>query len=372
LKKPKQPIYVTQPSLPNLDDFHISLKEIWDSKWVTNNGKFHQKFESDLANHLGVNNISIFNNGTIALLTALQVLKIKGEVITTPYSFVATANSIMWNNLTPIFCDIDPIYGNIDPSKIEALITPKTSAIMPVHVYGTPCDVNTIQKIADKHQIKVVYDAAHAFGVQKGGNSVFNHGDLSVVSFHATKAFNTIEGGAIISHTAEIKEKIDQLKNFGITGETDVVAPGINGKVNELIAAYGLLQLKTIDSDIEKCKNITNYYRKHLTDIKGIRFLSDIENVRHNYSYFPIFVEETIFGMSRDDLFFKLKENNIFGRRYFYPLITDFPTYKNLPSNTPNDLKNAKKIAKEVICLPIYADLSLKEVDFIIDSLKNA
>lgn len=362
MEKPKKPILVTQPSLPNLDEFHASLKEIWNSKWITNNGTFHQQFEIELAKHLGVKYISIFNNGTIALLTALQALEIKGEVITTPYSFVATANSIMWNNLTPVFCDVDPIYGNLDAAKIENLITPDTTAIMPVHVYGTPCDVVAIQQIADKHQLKVIYDAAHAFGVEINNNSILNYGDLSVLSFHATKAFNTVEGGAIISHDAATKEKIDQLKNFGITGETTVVAPGINGKVNELTAAYGLLQLKTIDNDIDKCKTITAYYKKQLAGIEGLQCMPDVKNTKLNYSYFPIFIDEAKFGMNRDELYQKLKENNIFGRRYFYPLITDFPTYQFFDSEA---LSNAKEIANQVICLPIYATLTQDEVNYI-------
>jgi len=372
LKKPKNPILVTQPTLPNLDEFHTSLKEIWKSKWITNNGTFHQQFEIELAKHLGVNYVSIFNNGTIALLTALQVLKIKGEVITTPYSFVATANSLLWNNLTPVFCDTDAVYGNLDPSKIEALITPNTSAIMPVHVYGNPCDVKSIQKIADKHQLKVIYDAAHAFGVNINNNSVHNYGDLSILSFHATKAFNTIEGGAIISHNAATKEKIDQLKNFGITGETTVVAPGINGKVNELIAAYGLLQLNTIDDDISKCKIINTYYKKNLKNIKGLRCLNDMVGTKHNHSYFPIFINKKEFGMSRNALYQLLKENNIMGRRYFYPLISDFPTYQNLPSANPKELNNAQLLAEQVICLPIYANLTTSEIDFIISIISNA
>ncbi|WP_223265887.1 DegT/DnrJ/EryC1/StrS family aminotransferase [Vicingus serpentipes] len=362
MKKPKNPILVTQPTLPNLDEFHASLKEIWASKWITNKGAFHQQFELELAKHLGVKYVSIFNNATIALLTALQALEIKGEVITTPYSFVATANSLMWNNLTPVFCDVDPIYGNLDAAKIENLITPNTTAIMPVHVYGTPCDVIAIEQVAKKHKLKVIYDAAHAFGVEVNNNSILNYGDLSVLSFHATKAFNTVEGGAIICHDDATKEKIDNLKNFGITDEITVVAPGINGKVNELIAAYGLLQLKTIDSDIEKCKTITTYYKEHLANIEGLKCMPDIKNTKLNYSYFPIFIDEEKFGMSRDELYFKLKENNIFGRRYFYPLITDFNTYKNFDSS---NLPIAKKIASQVICLPIYAGLTTAEVNYI-------
>lgn len=371
MKRPKDPIHVTQPTLPSLDEFHESLKKIWDRKWITNNGQFHQQFEKELAQHLGVKQISIFNNGTIALLTALQVLRIKGEVITTPYSFVATANSILWNNLTPVFCDVDPVFGNLDATKLEALITPNTSAIMPVHVYGNPCDVEAIQKIADQYQLKVIYDAAHAFGVEQNEESILNAGDLSILSFHATKTFNTIEGGAIICHDAATKEKIDQLKNFGITDEVTVVAPGINGKVNELTAAYGLLQLKTIDADIEKSKAIATYYKEKLKAVKGIRFLEDMKNITHNYSYFPIFIDEKKYGTSRDELFFKLKENNIYGRRYFYPLITDFSTYKNFPSANEKKLITARKMADEVICLPFYAGLTSKDVDYIISMIKS-
>ncbi len=366
----KHKVYVTQPSLPDLNDFTILLKQIWESKVITNNGHFHQKFENALAKYLGVKYVSLFNNGTIGLLTALQVLEIKGEVITTPYSFVATANALMWNNLTPVFCDVDPIYGNLDPKKIESLITEKTTAIMPVHVYGNPCNVKAIQKIATTHHLKVIYDAAHAFGVEIKQNSILNYGDLSVLSFHATKTFNTVEGGAIISHNLATKQKIDQLKNFGITSQTTVVAPGINGKVNELIAAYGLLQLNNIDTEIEKCKSIAHYYKAKIKGIAGVRFFNDMDDAKHNYSYFPIFIDEEKYGISRDDLFFKLQKNNIFGRRYFYPLITKFPTYSSLPSANANYLKNAEKIAKEVICLPIYAELSTKEVDFILTIIK--
>ena len=365
-------IYVTQPSLPDLGEYKLLLDQIWDSKVITNSGPFHEEFEKKLAAHLGVKYISLFNNATIGLLTALQVLEIKGEVITTPYSFVATANSLMWNNLTPVFCDVDPVYGNINASKIESLITDSTSAILPVHVYGNPADVEQIQNIADKHQLKVIYDAAHAFGVEINQNSILNYGHLSVVSFHATKTFNTVEGGAIISHDIETKQKIDQLKNFGITDEVTVVAPGINGKVNELIAAYGLIQLKSINSEIEKSKIIAQFYRSKLNGIPGLRFLDNIASITHNYSYFPIFINKVDFGLTRDELFDKLKDHNVFARRYFYPLISDFPTYQNFPTSKPSNLVCAKKMAEEVICLPIYAELSLKIVDYIVNIIKSS
>lgn len=364
-------ILVTEPSLPDLDEFVEALKVIWNEKWLTNGGPFHEKFEKEIAKYLDVKHISLFNNGTIALLTAIQALKISGEVITTPYSFVATSHALNWNNITPVFCDVDPIYGNLDVNKIEQLITPKTTAILPVHVYGNPVNVNEIQKIADTYGIKIIYDAAHAFGVKIDKQSILNFGDLSILSFHATKKFNTIEGGAIISHDAITKKRIDYLKNFGIANETTVVGPGINGKMNELQSAYGLLQLKSISSEINKCKVITEYYRKLLRNLKGIRFHENISNVKHNYSYFPIFIKDDEFGMSRDDLFFKLREHNIYARRYFYPLITDFPTYKHLRSSNPKHLPNANKISSEVICLPLYPNLTKKEVDFIIDVIKS-
>lgn len=357
-------ILVTQPSLPSLLDFTESLKEIWKSKWLTNNGEFHQEFELKLAEHLGVTHISLFSNGTLALLTAMQLLELKGEVITTPYSFVATTHAMLWNNLTPVFCDVDPVYGNLDPEKIEELITDNTCAIVPVHVYGNPAEVKKIEIIAKKHNLKVIYDAAHAFGVEKNGQSILDAGDLSILSFHATKTFNTIEGGAIICHNEETKKQIDYLKNFGFNGETSVVAAGINAKMNELQSAFGLLQLKTIDKDILKRRDVANSYRSLLKSIQGIRILEDIPYVRHNYSYFPIFIENT-YSLSRDELYHKLKQNNIFSRRYFYPLISEFDMYKELSSSHPKKLPVANRMAKEVICLPIYPELDFTSIAYI-------
>lgn len=350
-------IYVTQPSLPKIDDFILYLQEIWDSKWLTNQGKFHQEFEKKLGEYLGVKYVSLFTNGTLALITALQALRISGEVITTPYSFVATTHALWWNGIKPVFVDVEPEYCNLDPNKIEAAITPKTTAILPVHVYGDPCDVEAIQNIADIYGLKVIYDAAHAFGVEINGTSVLNFGDLSVLSFHATKVFTTFEGGAIICHDEKIKKRIDFLKNFGFADEITVVAPGINAKMSEFQAAIGLLQLKYVDRYIKSRKIITEMYKKELSNIKGIRFLNKVKGVRHNYAYFPIFIDEKEYGMNRDELYKKLKEHNIHGRRYFYPLISNFSTYKGLDSAKPNNLPVANRIARQVICLPIYPNL---------------
>ena len=367
----KKNIYVTQPSLPPLDEFIPYLKRIWDSKWLTNNGQFHQQLEKELAEYLGVKYISLYANGTLALIIILQVLGIKGEVITTPYSFVATTHAIWWNGIKPVFVDIEPEHCNLNPEKIEAAITTKTTAIVPVHVYGNPCDVDKIKGIADTYGLKVIYDAAHAFGVEINNNSVLNFGDISVLSFHATKVFNTFEGGAIICHDEKTKKRIDYLKNFGFADEVTVVEPGINAKMNELQAAYGLIQLKYIDKAIEQRKKIANYYRENLEDIKGIRFLEDMEGVKHNYAYFPIFVDEKEYGLKRDELYEKLKENNIYGRRYFYPLISQLSPYKGLDYAKPENLPNAEKIAEQVICLPIYPDLPINTVNLIIKLIKN-
>ena len=369
-KKLDYTVYVTQPSLPNLEDYTALLQQIWDSKILTNNGPFHQLFENALAKHLGVKYISVFNNGTIGLLTAFQALEIKGEVITTPFSFVATANSLLWNNLTPVFCDVDPIYGNLDPTKIEPLITKNTSAILPVHVYGNPANVEQIQEISSKYKLKVIYDAAHAFGVEINNTSVLNYGDLSVLSFHATKTFNSVEGGAIISHTAEMKQKIDQLKNFGITDEVTVVAPGINGKMNELIAAYGLLQLKDVDKQITKRNAVASYYSQQLNKIKGIRIINDDALVKSNYSYYPIFIDVNEYGISRDELYEQLKEQNIYSRRYFYPLISNFPTYKNYLSSSKKLLPVANHLSEQVLCLPLYANLEIETAKTIVDFIQ--
>ena len=363
-------ITVTSPLLPPLEEFIPYLEKIWDSKWITNNGQFHRQLEEALCEYLGVKYISVFTNGTLPLITALQALRITGEVITTPYSFVATTHALWWNGIKPVFVDIEPLSLNIDPAKIERAITPKTTAIMPVHVYGNPCDVIEIQNIADKYGLKVIYDAAHAFGVQIKGDSILNQGDLSTLSFHATKTYNTIEGGALICHDKKMKERIDYLKNFGFAGETEVVAPGINAKMDEIRSAFGLLNLKYVDKAIESRKLIAQTYREGLCTIKGITLLADMQDVNHNYSYFPIFIDEKRYGMTRDELYLKLKENNILGRRYFYPLISDFSTYRELESAEISNLPVAHKITSQVICLPIYPDLGLKDVERIVKIIK--
>ncbi|MDO9634666.1 MAG: DegT/DnrJ/EryC1/StrS family aminotransferase [Paludibacter sp.] len=364
-------IQVTQPFMPPLEEFIPYLKEIWNNKWLTNNGSMHQQLEKELAAYLGVKHISLFANGTLALMTALQAMNIQGEVITTPFSFVATTHSLWWNKITPVFADIEPETFNINPDKIESMITSKTTAILPVHVYGNPCDYEKIQSIADKYNLKVIYDAAHAFGVKANNHTILNQGDLSILSFHATKIFSTIEGGAIISHSDDMKHHIDNLKNFGFRGETTVEEPGINGKLNEVQAAYGLLQLKYINSFIEKRKLITETYRLLLKDIKGIHFIGDLKHVEPNYAYFPILVDEDKFGISRDQLYEKLKENNIFARRYFYPLISSFEPYKDLTSACKDNLPVANKIAEQVLCLPIYVDLSLEDINHIVNIIKK-
>ena len=362
----KNQITVTSPLLPDLEEFNGLLREIWDSKWITNNGSFHRRLEAAMCEYLKVPYISLFTNGTLPLLTALQALRITGEVITTPYSFVATTHSIWWNNCKPVFVDIDPATGNIDPNKIEAAITPQTSAIMPVHVYGQPCNTKRIQEIADKYGLKVIYDAAHAFGVQVNGESILNAGDLSTLSFHATKVFNTIEGGAMVMHDEETKKRIDFLKNFGFAGETTVVGPGINSKMDEVRSAYGLLNLKQVDAAIEARHQVAIRYRDALRAVPGITFFDDIPGVRHNYAYFPIFVDAEKYGMTRDDLYFKMKENGILGRRYFYPLISSFSTYSGLPSAAPENLPQAHKMANSVICLPMHHNLSAPDIDRIL------
>jgi len=348
-----QPIFVTQPDLPPLVDFLPYLEQIWENKILTNNGPFHKQLEVELAEYLGVKHLSLFANATIALVTALQALRINGEVITTPYSFVATAHSLRWNGIKPVFVDIDPFTLNMDPSKIEAAITPQTTAIMPVHCYGTPCDTEAIQSIADNYNLKVIYDAAHAFGVKQHGQSVLQHGDLSVLSFHATKVFNTFEGGAIISPDVKTKQHIDHLKNFGFVNETTVVATGINGKMSEFNAALGLLQLKHVDHAITKRKQLDGWYRSLLGNIQGIKLLPKSGDCQGNYSYFPILVEDE-FPVCRDELFQHLKNADIHARRYFYPLISEFPMYRSLASAADANLKVAMNASRKVICLPLH------------------
>ena len=388
-------ITVTSPLLPNLDEFHALLKEIWDSKWITNNGSFHRQLEAALAEYLKVPYVSLFTNGTLPLLTALQALRITGEVITTPYSFVATTHSIWWNGCKPVFVDVDPKTGNMDPDKIEAAITPRTTAIMPVHCYGKPCDVRRIKEIADKYGLKVIYDAAHAFALEIPKNeadynvafdeannvfnpsqaarkveveteSILNWGDMSTLSFHATKVYNTIEGGAMIMHDAETKKRIDYLKNFGFAGETEVVGPGINSKVDEMRAAYGLLNLKQVDAAIETRKKTADTYREVLRGVDGLTFYEDMQGVKHNYSYFPMFIDAEKYGMTRDQLYFKMKEANVLGRRYFYPLISEFSTYRGLESARKENLPNAHKMADTVICLPMHHELSEGDMERIL------
>jgi len=363
-----KPIYVTQPHLPPLEEFIPYLKQIWDSKRLSNNGPMHQQLEQALCDYLGVNHICLFNNGTNALLTALQALELTGEVITTPYSFVATANSIVWNGLKPVFVDIDPDTLNLDPTKIEEAITSATTAIMPVHCYGNPCDIKTIQQIADKHHLKVIYDAAHAFAVQDQGGSILRHGDLSVLSFHATKVFNTFEGGAIVCPDAKTKQRIDRLKNFGFVDEVTVGAPGINGKMSEINAAFGLLQLEYIDQALAMRRQVNTFYREQLEAIKGISVVPDAGQEVANYSYFPILVEAD-YPFSRDELYQKLKDNNIFARRYFYPLISGFPLYSRMSATDASCLPVANAVANKVICLPMHPELYESELNSILKVL---
>ena len=362
----KQLITVTSPLLPPLEEFIPYLEEIWKSKWITNNGQFHRQLETALTEYLGVKYVSLFTNGTLPLITALQAMHIKGEVITTPYSFVATTHALWWNGIKPVFVDIDPETCNLDPEKIEAAITEKTTAIMPVHCYGVPCDTEKIQAIADKHGLKVIYDAAHAFGVQVNGESILKAGDMSTLSFHATKVFNTVEGGALVCHDAETKRQIDFLKNFGFNGETKVVAPGINSKMDEIRSAYGLLNLKQVDAAIEARHKVADYYRNALRTMKGVKVFEDIPGVRHNYAYFPILIDAKEYGMTRDELYFKMKEKNVLGRRYFYPLISTFDTYKGLESSNPSNLPVATRIADEVICLPMYYGLTEEDLERVV------
>jgi len=358
----KKVINVTQPYLPPLEEFIPYLEKIWASKWLSNGGPFHEKLEQELAEYLGVNHIALFTNGTIALVTALQALRVMGEVITTPYSFVATSHSLLWNNIKPVFVDIDPNTLNLDSGSIEAAITPQTTAIMPVHCYGHPCDVDAIQEVADRYNLKVIYDAAHAFGVQDAQGSILRHGDLSVLSFHATKVFNTFEGGAIICPDAKTKAHIDRLKNFGHAGEISVVAPGINGKMSEFNAALGLLQLKHIDYVLAKRKEIDSAYRSGLKEVKGIRCLQNSGAKVSNYSYFPILIDKS-YPISRDALYNRLKEHGIHPRRYFYPLISSFPMYRGLSSSNSDNLPVATMMAEKVLCLPIYPALEAQQID---------
>ena len=360
-------ITVTSPLLPSLDELNVYLKDIWQRKWITNNGHYHKELERALCEYLGVPYISLFTNGTLPLITALQALRITGEVITTPFSFVATTHALWWNGIKPVFVDIDPETCNLDPEKIEAAITPRTTAIMPVHVYGRPCDTARIQEIADTYGLKVIYDAAHAFGVRVDGGSLLKAGDLSTLSFHATKVYNTVEGGAMVMHDERMKKRIDYLKNFGFANETTVVGPGINSKMDEVRSVYGLLNLKQVDAAIEARHQVAVKYRAALRNVEGITFFDDMPGVRHNYSYFPIFVDAKKYGMTRDELYFKMKEQNVLGRRYFYPLISEFSTYRGLESAKPENLPEAHKMADSVICLPMHHALTDEDVERILN-----
>lgn len=365
-------ITVTSPLLPPLEEFMPYLQDIWDRKWITNNGKYHQELEAKLCEYLGVKYISLFTNGTLPLITAFQALDIhEGEVITTPYSFVATTHAIWWNGLKPVFVDIDPETGNINPELIERAITPRTRAIMPVHVYGNPCDTTAIREIADRHGLKVIYDAAHAFGVEVDGKSILNAGDISTLSFHATKTYNTIEGGALICHSAEMKQHIDYLKNFGFANEVEVLAPGINSKMDEIRSAYGLLNLKHVDDAIEARQRVDTRYREALADVSGIRLFPRRKDVKYNYSYFPIFIDAEEYGMTRDELYYKMKADDVLGRRYFYPLISDFEPYKAPPSASAQNLPVATLMADQVICLPMHHSLSSEDVERVINLIKK-
>ena len=356
--------------MPLLEEFTPYLEKIWANKVLTNGGPFHQQLEQALCEYLGVNHISLFSNGTLALITALQALRVTGEVITTPYSFVATAHSLLWHGCKPVFVDVEPNTLNLDPAKIEAAITPQTTAIMPVHCYGNPCDTTIIQKIADNYNLRVIYDAAHAFGVQDQGGSVLRHGDLSVLSFHATKVFNTFEGGAIICPDAKTKQRIDHLKNFGFVDEVTVVAPGINAKMSEINAAFGLLQLQHMPEILKRRAVVDTYYRQALESVKGIRCLPQGQQVVANYSYFPILIEPE-YPLSRDELYQKLKDKGIYARRYFYPLVSEFPMYRGLPSADGNILNVARRAANEVLCLPIHTNLDKDSCKLVADNISE-
>ena len=367
----KEPVTVTQPYLPPLEEFLPYLERIWETKRLTNGGPFHQQLEAALENHLGVERLALFSNGTLALVAALQALRITGEVITTPYSFVATSHALVWNNIRPVFVDIDPVTLNLDPGQVERAITPQTSAILPVHCYGNPCDVDGIQAIADTYGLKVIYDAAHCFGVQYRGQSLLAHGDLSVLSFHATKVYNTFEGGAIVCPDGKTKQRIDYLKNFGFANETTVMATGINGKMNELQAAFGLLQLKHVDAAIARRAVIDARYREAFADRPGMRCVPLPPDTVKNYAYFPVLVGAG-FPMTRDALYQHLRDNGVFARRYFYPLISDMPMYRGLPSAAPANLPVASRAAAEILCLPIYPALTDDDLDRIVDLVRGA
>lgn len=371
LKTFDKPIYITRPILPPLGEVNEKLKEVWASGWLTNNGPQHTALEEALRSTLGVAHLSLFNNGTIALIIACQSLRLSGEVITSPFTFPATPHVLAWNNIKPVFCDIDPVTMNIDAEKIEKLITPQTTAILGVHVFGTPCDVIEIQSIADRYGLKVIYDAAHAFGVKVGPTQIGNYGDISMLSFHATKIFHTAEGGALVYKDKNLKERIDLLKNFGIKNEEEVVMPGINGKMNEIQAVIGLVTLNHLDEEIEKRKELVSAYQSFLKDVEGISYLTTLPNVKSNYQYFVIRVNQRLFGYSRDYLYNRFKQYNVFTRKYFYPLCSDYPCYRHLPSAAPSNLPVAQKVADEVLCMPLYGELTVDDVEKICDLIKS-
>ena len=365
-----KPIFVTRPLLADLNDVQKELEEIWESQWLTNNGAKHQKLEEELKKVLKVSGISVFNNGEIALIVAVQSLRLAGEVITTPFTFPGTPHVLAWNNITPVFCDIDEETMTLDAEKIEGLITSKTTGILAVHVYGMPCNVTKIQEIADRYGLRVVYDAAHAFGAEIDGVGIGTFGDISMFSFHSTKLFHTVEGGALTFNVPHYKPRIDLLKNFGIKNEEEVVMPGINGKMNEVQAAIGLINLGLIDAGREKRRRIVDTYTQHLEDVEGIEVFEIPSNVKRSYQYFVIRISDE-FGCSRDEVYTEFKKYNVFARKYFYPLCSDYSCYRHLPSSNPESLPVAHKVVREVLCLPLYGNLKLDEVERICVMLKT-
>jgi dTDP-4-amino-4,6-dideoxygalactose transaminase len=351
-------VTVTRPTMPPLAEYAKLLEGVWERRWLTNDGELHRELEAKLAAHLEVEHLSLFCNGAIALLVALQALRINGgEVITTPFTFPATAHVLHWNRVRPVFCDVEDRTFNLDPARVEKLIGPDTRAILGVHVYGNPCDVDAIQAIADRHGLQVVYDAAHAFGVQLRGRSLLLHGDMSMLSFHATKVFSTIEGGALVSRSDVERRRVNMLKNFGIADEETIIGPGLNGKMNEVQAAFGLLQLRTIDAEIARRRELALSYRRHLAGLPGVRFLDDLPEVRHNHGYFPVLVDAQEYGLDRDEVYALLKRFNVSTRKYFHPLVSHAPCYAALPSAHPAALPVAERVARQVLCLPIYGTL---------------
>jgi len=368
MKPFSKPIYITRPLLPNREAVYRKIDEIFDSQWLTNNGPQHKQLEKVLVDYLQVSQLSLVNNGTSALQLACQALRLSGEVITTPFTFAATPHVLYWNNIKPVFCDIKENTWNIDPDKIESLITPSTSAILPVHVFGNPCNTKMIKKIAERYGLKVIYDASHCFGVRINGQGIGNFGDISTFSFHATKIFNTIEGGALSCNDPTIKMRVDLAKNFGFQGENSVIVPGINAKMNEFQAAVGLLVLNIIETEVEKRKKLTRLYQDRLNEIKGITFLDKIDKkVDYNYYNFVIRVNKDNYGKGRDELYDELKKYNVFARKYFYPLCSQFQCYKNYPSSSSKNLPIAEKISEDVLSLPLYGSLTDGYVNKICD-----